>query len=183
MIDASIKFSVNYMNQVYPAGPPSNDGLGWNAAEFKDKPAPSINSETGQRRLESGLQIVQEVAEHACYLLQTIKIGDKPALVFFDRGANIHIIDGALAEAEELQQVSESKTSLTVVGGKRIKSQHVTYRFNLGPGEQGEFHEIVCVGMGDVTAGFGNYDLSEICEEYREYANGEEALETLPNQV
>ena len=48
--DASIKFSVNYTNQVHAIGPPSANGLGWNADEFKDKPAPSINSETGEKR-------------------------------------------------------------------------------------------------------------------------------------
>ncbi len=40
-------------------------------------------------------------------LMQTIKIGSSEALVFFDRGANIHIIDGLLAEKEGLQKASE----------------------------------------------------------------------------
>ena len=182
-MDSSIKFSVNYTNQVCAARPPSANGLGWNADDFKDKPAPSINSETGEKMLELGNQIIPEVAEHACYLIQTIKIGKSEALVFFDRGANIHIIDGSLAAGEDLQQVSSSQTSLTVVGGKKIKSQHGTYRFNLGPGEKGEFHLIVCVGMDDVTVEFGTYDLSEICEEFKINANGDEIQEILPNQV
>jgi len=59
---------------------------------------------------------------------------------------------------------------LTVVGGNKIRSNHGTFRFNLGPGDRGEFHEIVCVGMDDVTAGFGSYDLSDICQEYRDQA-------------
>ena len=41
--------------------------------------------------------IIPEVSEHSCYLMQTIKIGNSDVLVFFDRGANIHIIDGSLA--------------------------------------------------------------------------------------
>ena len=122
VVDASIMFSVNYTNQVCAARPPSDYGLGWNADEFKDKPAPSINSETGEKVLVLENEIIPEIAEHACYLMQTIKIGESEALVFFDKGANIHIIDGSLAAEEELQQVSSSHTSLTVVGGKKIKS-------------------------------------------------------------
>ena len=96
---------------------------------------------------------------------------------------NIHIINGSLAAEEDLQQVSSSQTSLTAVEGKKIKAQHGTYRFNLGPREKGEFHEIVCVGMDDVTAGFGTYDLSEICEEFKINANRDKVREILPKQV
>ena len=89
-------------------------------------------------------------------------------LTYFDCGANIHIIDGSLAEKEGLQQVSSSPTSLTVVGVDMVVSDHGTFRFNLGPGDNDEFHEIVCVGLSDVTAGCGSYDLSEISREYRD---------------
>ena len=74
--DSSIKFSVNYTNQVCAAGPPSANGLGMNADKFKDKPAPSINSETGEKMLELENQIIPEVAEHACYLMQTLNSQD-----------------------------------------------------------------------------------------------------------
>ena len=104
-------------------------------------------------------------------------------LVFFNRGANIHIIDGSLAEKEGLQQVSSSSMSLTVVGGDKIVSDHGTFRFNLGPGDNDEFHEIVCVGLSDVTAGFGSYDLSEISREYRAQCEPEQKDVILPMKV
>ena len=104
-------------------------------------------------------------------------------LVFFDRGANIHIIDGSLAEKEGLQQISSNPTSLTVVGGNKVNSNHGTFRFNLGPGDNDEFHEIVCIGMSDVTAGFGSYDLSEIWEEYRDQVEPAEKDVLLPERV
>ena len=103
--------------------------------------------------------------------------------MFFDRGANIHIIDGSLAVKEGLQRVSSNPTCLTVVRGNRVKSNHGTFRFNLGPRDNGEFHEVVCVGMSDVTAGFGSYDLSEISEEYRDQAGPEERNIILPERV
>ena len=99
--------------------------------------------------------------------MQTIKIGSLGAMVFFDRGANIHIIDGSLAERKGLKKVLCSPTSLTVVGGSEVRSNHETFRFNLGPGDRGEYLEVVCLGMDDVTGVFGAYDLSEICQETR----------------
>ena len=169
VVDSSIKFAANYTFQVFSMDPGAN-ALGWSQREFIDKPAPTIDSETGRNLQVPSDLIIPEVSEHSCYLMQTVKIGSTEALVFFDRGANIHIIDGSLAEKEGLQRVSNTPTSLTVVGGNKIRSNHGTFRFNLGPGDRGEFHEIVCVGMDDVTAGFGSYDLSDICQEYRDQA-------------
>ena len=157
--------------------------LGWVQEDFIDKPAPSIDSETGEAVQVSSDAIIPEVLEHSCYLMQTIRIGGSEVLVFFGRGANIHIIDGSIAEKEGLQKVSSNPTSLTVVGGNKVKSDHGTYRFNLGPGENGEFHEVVCIGMDDVTAGFGSYDLSEITDEYRHQAGEEEKDVALPEKV
>ena len=181
--DSSIKFAANYTYQVFSLNPGGTNALGWVQEDFKDKPAPSINSETGKIVKVPSRSIIPEVLEHSCYLMHTIKIGGSDVLVFFDRRANIHIIDGSLAEREGLQQVSCNPTCLTVVGGNRVKSNHGTFRFNLGPGDKGEFHEVVFVGMDDVTTGFGSYDLSEINEEYRDQAEGEEKDVVLPKRV
>ncbi len=93
IVDASIKFAVNYTYQVFSMGPGAN-ALGWDQKKFENIPAPSIDSETGRIDAIAPEKIVHEVLEHSCYLMQTIKIGSSEALVFFDRGANIHIIDG-----------------------------------------------------------------------------------------
>ena len=82
-----------------------------------------------------------------------------------------------------MQQISSNPTSLTVVGGNKVNSNHGTFRFNLGPGDNDEFHEIVCIGMSDVTAGFGSYDLSEIWEEYRDQVEPAEKDVLLPERV
>ena len=69
--------------------------------------------------------------------------------------------------------MSSNPTSLTVVGGNSVRSNHGTFRLNLGPGDKGEFNEVMCAGMDDVTGGFGMYDLSELCKEYREQVRAE----------
>ena len=84
-------------------------------------------------------------------------------MIFFDHIANIHIIDGSLAERKGLQRESSTPSSLTIVEGNKVRSSHWTFRFNLGPRALGEFHEVVCVGMDDVTSGFGLYDVSDNC--------------------
>ena len=47
-----------------------------------------------------------------------------------------------------------------------MKTGYGCYRFNLGTGAGGIYHEISCVGMNSVTSKFDKYDLSEICSEY-----------------
>ena len=68
---------------------------------------------------------------------EEIKFGDSEVLVFCDHGANIHIINGSLVEKEGLQRVSSSPTSLTVVGENSVRSNHGTFGFNLGSGDNG----------------------------------------------
>ena len=41
------------------------------------------------------------------------------------------------------------------------------FRFNLGPGEDGKHHEITDMGMESVTAGFGEYNLKDIAQEFK----------------
>ena len=183
IVDSSIKFSVNYMYQIHSLAPGSANAVGWGQNLKHLEPAPVIDTETGSRIRASGVTVVPEIQEHSSYLMQTIRIGEAVVLVFFDRGANIHIIDGALATEQNLQLISSKPTALTVVGGKKIKTDYGTFRFNLGPGEDNKYHEIVCAGMDSVTAGFGKYDLSEICKEYRENAEPEDKDAVLPPSV
>ena len=68
------------------------------------------------------------------------------------------------------------------MGGDKVNSNHGTFRFNLGPGDNDEYHEIVFIGMNDVTAGFESYDLSKISREYREHAEPSEKDEVLPEK-
>ena len=82
VVDSSIKFAANYTCQVFSLDPGAN-ALGWVQENFIDKPAPSINSETGKSLEVSPEHIIHKVLEHSCYLMQTIKIGNTESLVFF----------------------------------------------------------------------------------------------------
>ena len=146
-------------------------------------PAPTIDSETGERVVCNRDQIVPESKEHSFYLMQTLRIGSSECLTFFDPGANTHLIDGNIANKEGLQVVSDKTSAIRVVGGSEIKTERDTYRLNLGPGEDKIYHEIVAIGMSSITTKFTKYDLSEICKEYKEEATGEESKTILPDAV
>ena len=61
--------------------------------------------------------VCSEIAESSIYIMQNLKIGNSNCLTFFDSGANVHLIDGKLAEKEGLQLISSNSTALGVIGG------------------------------------------------------------------
>ena len=91
-----------------------------------------------------------------------LRIGNSYCLTFFDFGANAHLIDGQLAEKKKLRLISSNSTALGVIGGGSVGTEYGNFMFNLGPGEDQIYHEITAVGMRNVTADFGKYELEEI---------------------
>ena len=89
--------------------------------------------------------------------MQNLRVGDSNCLTFFDSGANAHLIDGQMARQEDLQLISNKSVALGIIGGGSIRTEYGSFRFNLGPGEGGKYHEITAIGMDSVTAGFGKY--------------------------
>ena len=66
--------------------------------------------------------------------MQWVRIGRANHLIFFNRGANAHLVQGKMAVAAGFEITSSCPTSLTVVGGGSVKSKYGSYCFNLGPG-------------------------------------------------
>ena len=62
-------------------------------------------------------------------------------------------------------------------------TEYSNFRFNLGPVEDQIYHEITVVGLRNVTAEFGEYDLEEIRQEFRSTANIKEKSYILPKAV
>ena len=69
--------------------------------------------------------------------MQNLRVGDSNCLAFYDSGANTHLIDGQLARLEELQLISNKSIALGVIGGGSIRTEHGSFQFILGPGEDG----------------------------------------------
>ena len=97
----------------------------------------------------------------ACLLLQIVKIGKTQCLLMFDRGANINLIDGDVAEREELCVLTQDSTTINVAGGNKLSSEYGKYLLKLGAADLG-WHSLVCHGMPEVTVKFPKYDLTAI---------------------
>jgi len=141
---------------------------------------PTIDTSTGARVKNVEEIIVPEVKQHAFYLMQIIKIGSTQVQLFFDSGANAHLISGELAVTEGLQLISDKPTSITVVGGDRVRTQYGSYRVNLGPDCNGEYHELSCIGMNSITSKFNKYDLFDIRAEFKEAVGDNDEFVKLP---
>ena len=128
----------------------------------QDHEAPSINTSNGETiRIEDEL-IVHENPEESFYIMQMFDIRGEECLTFFDRGANQHLIEGSLAEKTNLKVLNPRSTPIGVVGGGRIWTQYGMYCLNIGPTLEGNYHEVKCQGITNVTEEMPRYDLSEI---------------------
>ena len=129
------------------------------------------------------VRVIPEVPEHSFYLMQWLRIGGSNQLIFFDRGANPHLVQGKMAGADGFELTLSHPTSLMVVGVGNLKTDYGSYQFNLVPGVGGEYHEISCLGMDFVTSKFNKYDLSEICAEFKSLSNPNQSVPLLPKYV
>ena len=116
--------------------------------------------------------------------MQWLRIGINNFLTFFDRGANVHLVQRKMAVASRLELVTFCPTLLTGVGGVKLEIEYAgNYQFNLGPGIGGEYHELSCLGMDSVTAKFNKYELSEICSEFTSLLDPNQPVPPLPKYV
>ena len=115
--------------------------------------------------------------------MQWLRIGGSNQLIFFDRRANGHLVQGKMAVAAGFELTLSRPTSLMVVGGGNLKTEYGSYRFNLGPGVGGEYHEILCLGMDSVTSKFNKYDLLEICTKFKSLSDPNQSVPPLPKYV
>ena len=181
--DNEIEISANFLFQVHAAAPYQSDL--WCSSDTDpelgvEDSTPTIDSSTGNRVQVGSEFIIPESKEHSFYMMQELMIGETSCLVFFDSGANTHLLDGSLAVSQKLQVTSSKPKRISVVGGTQIRTQYGSYRFNLGPTESGEFIELNCLGMDNVSGKFQEYDLTDICKEYIE-EDGEDVA--LPRKV
>ena len=116
-------------------------------------------------------------------MMQDLRIGKYNSLTFFDFGANAHLNDGSLVKRENLQKFSYNKADLGVIGGGVITAESGNFRFNLGSGKDGVYHEIRAIGIKNVTTEFREYRLGELGKEFMSSATGLEKEYILPKTV
>ena len=145
-----------------------------------DSTPPVIDTQTGEREYSDDIDISEDSEDDAFFLMQWIKIGaSTDCLVLFDRGSNVNLISGPLAEQAGLQVVSDRPSTIKVVGGEEISTQYGKYKVTLGSRETG-FHTLLCHGMPQVTTAFNKYPLHEINHELRTTTEFVDPYDTLP---
>ena len=106
--DTNLSFAVNFNYQIF---------------SVCDSPMPpststhAFDSELGIEIETEKITVIPEIPEHSFYLMQWLRIGGTNHLIFFDRGANAHLVQGKMAVATGFEITSSRPTSLTVVGG------------------------------------------------------------------
>ena len=88
---------------------------------------PTFDSELGVEVDTATVTVIPEVPEHSFYLMQWLRIDGNNQLIFFDRGANPHLVQGKMTVAAGFEITSSRPTSLTVVGGGNLKTEYGSY--------------------------------------------------------
>ena len=137
------------------------------------KPDPSqkiqcINSESGEIEKVDASKIVKESREDCFYVMQILNVLGKDVLTFFDSGANHNLIRGSIGEEVGMKVVTDAPVSVGMVGGGKVWTEYGSYRFCLGPTENGDYHVVTAQGISNVTAQFNRYDLGEINQEVKQ---------------
>ena len=142
----------------------------------------AINTQTGSKNVLQSSSILTQHTSTPIYITQWIQIGSSKCLCFFDTGANIHMIDGKMAEKEGLKVISQAPTSLKVVGGSEMVTDYGKYKLNLGPIPDQKFQELTCHGMSRIAGPFPRFNLQEVNSEVRSQQTVS-AEEKLPEYV
>ena len=88
-----------------------------------------------------------------------------------------------MAKRENLQKLSDNRADLGVIEGGVITAESGNFRFNLGSGKDGVYHEIRAIGIKNVTKEFREYGLEELGEEFMSSTTGLEKEYILPKTV
>ena len=171
VVDAKIRFSVNFFRKNRRSRGRRNRVSNPRTLDI----APTFNSQTGDQLVIQPEAVDLEITESSSYILQNIRVGKSECLVFFDSGANSHLIDGNVAVKEGLQAVSNERTRLGLNRSMGCS--------DLGPGGKEKYHEITALGMNEITNEFHKYDLKELNLEYLKYADEDERKNVLPKTV
>ena len=129
------------------------------------------------------LKIESESSEQSIFLMQRLRIGQSECLMFFDSGANTHLVEKTLAINENLQMFSECEAEIGVISCGTLATESGSFRFKLGSSQKGIYHEIRAIGMDDVTSELAEYDLDKIGKAFISTSNDQEKDYVLPKTV
>ena len=102
--------------------------------------------------------------DSAVYIFQHIQLGSETALVFYDSGASLHCIKGALAEKMKLKVTHQAGDYIGAIGGGSVWTAYGCYRMILKDKDDW-YWELELQGMSKVTDSWPLYDFESIHKE------------------
>ena len=136
-------------------------------------PMNTYNTRDGStHQISPNVPIIMPSKEESFFIMQHLRIGAEDVLTFYDSGANVHLVEGSLAERVGFTVLDDKCVSIGVVGGGRIWTEYGQYACVLGPDANGHYHQIECQGLERITGCVPEVDLWPLSYE---------AAPTLPN--
>lgn len=127
-------------------------------------------------------QVRTESQEDSVYIFQTILVGNRPALVFYDSGATGNLVRGSFAEAAGFKVLDQKSQLVGALANTTMWTGYGIYSAMLGDEDSGDFYHLSFQGITNITTEFPRYDLGTITQEVR--ASGRiSTKEKLPEYV
>ena len=117
------------------------------------------------RNIEPSDPIVMPSKEQPFFVMQRLNIGGVEVLTFYDSGANIHLVEGSIAEEIGFTVLDDKCVSIGVVGGGQVWTEYGQYACILGPDANSLYHQIECQGLERITTFVPEVDLRPLAAE------------------
>ena len=129
-------------------------------------PTTAFDTRDGSSRTVSQRDpIILPSKEESFFIMQQLRIGGENVLTFFDSGANVHLVEGSLAERVRFKVLDDKCISIGMVGGGRIWTEYGQYTCILGPDANQQYHQIECQGLERITGCVPEIDLRPLAYE------------------
>ena len=130
------------------------------------------NSKSGDKiPITEDTRIKEESQEDTLYYFQMIRIGGYTILLFYDTGASLGIILGAIAEMLKLEILDTCQQAISGAANMLHRSPYGKYGMAIGPLSDGSFHKLSLTGLQQITHTVPLYDMTSLAEEARAYSN------------
>ena len=117
------------------------------------------------RQIQPQDNIVVPSKEQPFFVMQQLRIAGEDVLTFYDSGANIHLVEGSLAEKVGFTVLDDRCVSIGVVGGGQIWTEYGQYACVLGPDANLQYHQVECQGLDRITSFVPEVNLQPLAKE------------------
>jgi hypothetical protein len=116
------------------------------------------------RQIEPRDTIIMPSKEEPFFIMQQLRIGGEDVLTFYDTGANVHLVEGALAERVGFTVLDDKCVSIGVIGGGQVWTEYGQYACVLGPDANRQYHQIECQGLERISSYVPEVDLRPLAK-------------------